>query len=458
MGMSLTETTKLWEKALKVIENKLNEKKTYDNFFAGSYIYEIRGSTIIVIATSLVAKTVMNAQYADLIASVVSDLSETDYVIKAYTEEEIASERSKNRSRNIQLEEPQQYFADSTIRADLTFDNFVVGSCNKEAYKAALYITENDKNLFNPLFIFSNPGLGKTHLLCAVANKLKERKPSAKVLYITAKNFVDEYLKFVRAEGSGQSLSDYFKTVDLLLLDDVQFLAEKVKTQEMFFYIYEDLIRRGSKVVLTSDRQPSELRGLEDRLVSRFKQGLTTEIHLIDKDTCVGIIKQKLIENGFDYDKVDPKVIDFFAESFSKDVRELEQAINRLTFHAKEIKEVEYITIDVAIDAMGSIKGGNDVASQLTEQKIINIVADYYGVTPAQLTSKVRTGQIALARHISMYLIRKHLDVPLKRIGEVFGGKDHTTVMSGINKVEKELKTDPQLQQAIEELESLINQ
>ena len=278
------------------------------------------------------------------------------------------------------------------------------------------------------------------------------------MLYITAKNFVDEYLKFVRAEGSGQSLSDYFKTVDLLLLDDVQFLAEKVKTQEMFFYIYEDLIRRGSKVVLTSDRQPSELRGLEDRLVSRFKQGLTTEIHSIDKDTCVGIIKQKLIENGFDYDKVDPKVIDFFAESFSKDVRELEQAINRLTFHAKEIKEVEYITIDVAIDAMGSIKGGNDVASQLTEQKIINIVADYYGVTPAQLTSKVRTGQIALARHISMYLIRKHLDVPLKRIGEVFGGKDHTTVMSGINKVEKELKTDPQLQQAIEELESLINQ
>ena len=456
--MSLTETTKLWEKALKVIENKLNEKKTYDNFFAGSYIYEIRGNTIIVIATSLVAKTVMNAQYADLIASVISDLSETDYVIKAYTEEEIASERSKSRSRNIQLEEPQQYFADSTIRADLTFDNFVVGSCNKEAYKAALYITENDKNLFNPLFIFSNPGLGKTHLLCAVTNKLKERKPSAKVLYITAKNFVDEYLKFVRAEGSGQSLSDYFKTVDLLLLDDVQFLAEKVKTQEMFFYIYEDLVRRGSKVVLTSDRQPSELRGLEDRLVSRFKQGLTTEIHLIDKDTCVGIIKQKLIENGFDYDKVDPKVIDFFAESFSKDVRELEQAINRLTFHAKEIKEVEYITIDVAIDAMGSIKGGNDVASQLTEQKIINIVADYYGVTPAQLTSKVRTGQIALARHISMYLIRKHLDVPLKRIGEVFGGKDHTTVMSGINKVEKELKTDPQLQQAIEELESLINQ
>ena len=226
----------------------------------------------------------------------------------------------------------------------------------------------------------------------------------------------------------------------------------------MFFYIYEDLIKRGSKIVLTSDKQPSELRGLEDRLVSRFKQGLTTEIHLIDKETCIGIIKQKLVENGFDFEKVDPKVIDFFADSFSKDVRELEQAINRLTFHATQIKEVDYITIDVAIDAIGSIKGGNDVAAQLTEQKIINIVADYYNITPSQLVSKIRTGQIALARHISMYLIRKHLDVPLKKIGDIFGGKDHTTVMSGINKVEKELKTDKQLQQAIEELESLIKQ
>ena len=458
MATSLTETTRLWEKVLKAIENKLNEKKTYDNFFAGSYIYEIKGNTIIVIATSLVAKTVMNAQYADLISSVVSDLTENDYAVVAYTEEEIAELRSQTRIRNIQVEQPQQYFADSFIKPDLTFDNFVVGSCNKEAYKAAQYISENDKNIFNPLFIFSNPGLGKTHLLYAIGNRIKERKPGAKILYITGQNFVDEYLKFVRAENNNQSLKDYFKSVDLLLLDDIQFLAEKVKTQEMFFYIYEDLIKRGSKIVLTSDKQPSELRGLEDRLVSRFKQGLTTEIHLIDKETCIGIIKQKLVENGFDFEKVDPKVIDFFADSFSKDVRELEQAINRLTFHATQIKEVDYITIDVAIDAIGSIKGGNDVAAQLTEQKIINIVADYYSITPSQLVSKIRTGQIALARHISMYLIRKHLDVPLKKIGDIFGGKDHTTVMSGINKVEKELKTDKQLQQAVEELESLIKQ
>ena len=174
MATSLTETTRLWEKVLKAIENKLNEKKTFDNFFAGSYIYEIKGNTIIVIATSLVAKTVMNAQYANLISSIVSDLTENDYAVMAYTEEEIAELRSQNRIRNIQVEQPQQYFADSFIKPDLTFDNFVVGSCNKEAYKAAQYISENDKNIFNPLFIFSNPGLGKTHLL--TQSEIESRK------------------------------------------------------------------------------------------------------------------------------------------------------------------------------------------------------------------------------------------------------------------------------------------
>ena len=226
----------------------------------------------------------------------------------------------------------------------------------------------------------------------------------------------------------------------------------------MFFYIYQDLVNKGRKIIITSDRQPSELKGMEERLVSRFKQGLTVEIHAVDKETCIGIVKQKMIENGFDYKKVDPNVIEFFATNFSKDVRELEQAVHRLIFYATEIKEVNYITIDIAIEAIGSIKGGNDIASQLTEQKIISVVADYYNLSPSQLTSKTRTEQVALARHISMYLIRKHLDIPLKRIGQIFGGKDHTTVMAGIDKVEKGLKTDPQMQQAIEELERLIKQ
>ena len=462
MATSISEKTRLWERALKVIEGKINEKKTFDYFFASSYIYEIKGSTIIIVTPETVAKTVMSTKYFNLIESTISDLTEEKYEILIYTEDEIAAEKEKSLERIVNNQDDSStnsvFFKDARVKDNLTFDNYVVGASNKEAQQAALFVATHKEATFNPLFIYSHPGLGKTHLLCAIGNQvIKSGVPASKILYITASDFVEEAIKFFKAESDGQSLRDYFKNVELLLLDDVQFLAGKVKTEEMFFYIYQDMVNKGKRVVLTSDRQPSELKGLEDRLVSRFKQGLTVEIHDADKDICVGIIKQQVQERGFDYNKIDPRVIEFLANNFSKDVRELTGAINRLIFLAVDTNHVDYISVDIAIEVIGTLKGGNVVLNQLTEQKIIEAVADYYNVTPAEITGKVRTEQIVLARHIAMYLMRKHLDIPLKRIGDLFGGRDHTTVMSGISKVEKELKTNKQLQQAIEELETLIH-
>ena len=277
--------------------------------------------------------------------------------------------------------------------------------------------------------------------------------PNAKILYITANDFVEEYVRFVRAEKDSQSLKSYFKDIDVLLLDDVQFLSGKVNTEEMFFYIYQQMVNAGKRIIITSDRQPNELKGIEDRLITRFTQGLTVKINEPDIDTCVEILKTKITESGMEIEKFDANVIYFLAEKFSRDVRELEGALNSLMFSCLNLLDEEKITMDVAIKAVSSIKGGKNIANQLSEQKIINVVADYYNLAPSQITGKVRTGQIALARHISMYLIRKHLDVPLKRIGLMFGGKDHTTVMNGIAKVDKELKTDKQLQDGINELE-----
>jgi chromosomal replication initiator protein len=185
---------------------------------------------------------------------------------------------------------------------------------------------------------------------------------------------------------------------------------------------------------------------------------LIVKINEPDKETCIAILRKKVSESGLDINKIDDAVLDFLAENFSRNVRELEGAINRLIFYVANMKQVNEITLNVAIEAIGSIRGGNSAATQLSEQKIINVVADYYNIPAAELVGKVRTGQIALARHIAMYLIRKHLDVPLKKIGEMFGGKDHTTVMSGISKVEKELKNNEQLKQAIEDLEKLIKE
>ena len=457
MVTSISESTRLWEKALKKIQEKIDDKKAFDTWFENSYIYDVKGNVISVVVANKVAKTLLSSRYADLIKSIVNDLTDDEYIIKVYVEEDLAS-RPITTKVNAEEEEDVQYFKDARINPNLTFDNFVVGEFNKEAHKAALYVAKNGGTLFNPLFIYSHSGLGKTHLLHAIGNEvLNGRMPNAKILYINANDFVEEYIKFVKAEKDNRSIKDYFKGVDILLFDDVQFLADKVKTEEMFFHVYQDMINKGKRIIITSDRQPTSLKGLEDRLITRFTQGLTVKINDPSKESCVAILKKKIVEYGLDLDKIDENVILFLAEKFSKNVRELEGALQKLMFYIMNLGDYDTITMDVAIEAIGSLKGGKAVAAQLSEQKIINIVADYYNLTPSMLTSKTRVSQITLARHIAMYLIRKHLDVPLKKIGDTFGGKDHTTVMSGIEKVEKELKTDEQLKKAIEELEQRIN-
>ena len=460
MTISISESTRLWEKTLKRIEEKLNEKKTFDSFFANSYIYDITNNVISVVASSQVAKTVLERQYADLVRDALSDVSEENYVVKYYTEDQLESKPKTVVTPATPAKEFKGgFFENSKLNPNLTFDNFVVGECNKEAHQASLYVARNGGTLFNPLFIYSHSGLGKTHLLHAIGNEiLKTRNPNAKILYVAANDFVEEYIKFVRGEKESNSMKDFFNDVDVFLLDDVQFLADRIKTQAMFFYIYQAMINVGKRIIITSDRQPNELKGLEERLITRFTQGLSVSLDEPDQKTCVEILKTKIKEHGLDESKVDSSVLYFFADKFSKNVRELEGALNRLILYSLNLKQTDRITMDLAIEAAGSLKGGKAVANQLSEQKIINTVCDYYNVTPSQVTGKIRTGQIALARHIAMYLIRENLDIPLKKIGDMFGGKDHTTVMSAITKVDKELKTNEQLKAAIQELNKRIKQ
>ena len=460
MVTTISETTKLWDKTLNRVKDIIKDNNSFDYFLSNTYIYEIQGDTIIVVTNQRVAKPVIETRYLKLLQDTVSDIAEDSYKIKVVLEEEVSKSSVKvSTPTKKDIVEPSvnTYFANASIKPELTFNNFVVGEFNKDAHKAALYVAKNGGTLFNPLFIYSHSGLGKTHLLQAIGNEIRaSRMPNANILYITANDFVEEYVKYVRGEADSQSLKDYFKHVDVLLLDDVQFLAGKVKTEEMFFYVYQEMINKGKRIIITSDRQPNELKGIEDRLVTRFTQGLTVKINEPDIDTCVEILKAKIKESGMNVEKFDANVIYFLAETFSRDVRELEGALNSLMFSCLNLLDEEKITMDVAIKAVSSIKGGKNIASQLSEQKIINTVADYYNLTPSQITGKVRTGQVSLARHISMYLIRKHLDVSLKKVGIMFGGKDHTTVMSGISKVDKELKTNKQLQDAISELEEKL--
>ena len=460
MVVTLSEMKSLWDKTLKRIKTKLNDDPSFDYFFGNSYIYDQNGSNIVLVVSNKVAKAVIEDKYIELVIDSLSEFEDQEFAIKIMTEEEIVKSKKQSSKEEIKPKKKEfEYFENSTPNPELRFDNFVVGEFNKDVHKAALFVARNGGTLFNPLFIYSRSGLGKTHLLHAIGNDIKaNRMPDARILYITANDFVEAYIKFVKAESDNRSLKDYFKDVDILLFDDIQFLSEKVKTQEMFFYIYQNLVNKGKRIIITSDRQPNELNGLEDRLVTRFTQGLTVKINEPDINTCVEILKNKIVNHGLKVEKFDANVIYFLAEKFSRDVRELEGALNALVFDCFNLGEDEKVTMDIAVKAVSSIKGGKHIASQLSETKIINTVADYYNLTPSQITGKDRNSQIVLARHIAMYLIRNNLDIPLKKIGETFGGRDHTTVMSAIMKVDKELKTDEQLQSAIKDLEKKIKQ
>ena len=452
---SISEITQLWDKALRKIEEQIGEKQVFDSFFSTSYIYEISGNTVVVAVKSPLGVALMQTKYNELIKSVVDEITGSNFAIQ-YVEESKAQQKEAQ-SGAVQEDKNPRYFRDAVIDPNQTFDSFVVGQFNREASHASLIVASNPGKMYNPLFIFSHSGLGKTHLLHAIGNYIiKEKMPGARILYITANNFVEEFVKFVRGEKESQSLKDFFKNVDVLLLDDVQFLANRTQTQEMFFYIYNDLVNRGKQIVITSDRQPNELNKLEERLVTRFTQGLVVSIQEPDQNTCVEILKSKIAAKGLNVDNFDENVLYFLADKFNKNVRELDGALDRLIFVADMEGKGDKVTMEVALNAMSSISGGKQLSSQISEQKIINVVADYYNLAPSELTGKNRSGQIALARHIAMYLIRNTLDIPLKKIGDMFGGKDHTTVMSGISKVDKELKTDKSLKEAVDELQKRI--
>ena len=456
MTTSISEMTRIWQKTLKLVDERLQERQIFDSFFADTYINDIKGDTITVIVNSLTAERLLSSKYIDLLKEAVAEVTEFSYELEFKQLGDVAKSKFVPTSNQTNQEENTSFFKNAEIKSDLTFESFVEGDFNKEAYRAASLISQKPGEVFNPLFIYSNSGLGKTHLLHAIGNKIKAKNPKAKILYIDANDFVEEYVKFVKGEKENETLKDFFSTVDVLLFDDVQFLENKVKTEEMFFYVYQKMVNSNKQIVITSDRQPTELKGLEDRLVTRFTQGLTVKINTPDQDTCVKILEKQIENEGLKIDNFDPAVLYFYADKFSNNVRELDGAFNRLIFYVSQIKQVEKITLDVAIEAAQNITGIKNVATQLSETKIINVVADYYNLVPSQLTGKVRTGQLALARHVAMYLIRNNIDVPLSKIGNIFGGRDHTTVMNGIMKVENMLKTDEPLKAAIEELQKRI--
>ncbi len=452
MYETVSEINKLYARVLESVNNRINDARIYDAFIGDSFVHNYDGSTLTIAVNSALAVSLLSKKYKDVFADAANEvLGQTNTKIKVVEASKIVTPK--------EVEEVKpEFFPTSIVNPKLTFDNFVVGPTNRAAQQAALLVSASPSKLYNPLFIYSNSGLGKTHLLFAIANYIREREPHKKVLYCGADDFMEEFIKYVHGEEQSEKLKSYITSHDMLLVDDIQQISGKEKTELFFFQVFTKMYNAGKQIVITSDKHPEQLKGFEDRLKSRFQAGLTIEIEPPNPSTSLEILKSKINSSPINIDSFDHDVLEFIADKFSKNIRSLDGALNRLIFYTTSINPTSHITMEIALDALQQLINVKEAKTQLNEQRIISVVADYYNLTVSQLTGRGRPGNVTTPRHICWYLIKTMLNTSYEKIGYIFGGKDHSTVMSGVRKVENELKTNSLLQNAIDDIKKLLKQ
>ena len=447
---TISEINELWSRVSSMIAKEV-DKTLFDAFFRKLRVYGVNGDTIILVTDSALSKSILEQKYITNLEDKIFGFTNERFKLSFIQESQI---EQRNEAQE-ELSSFGDFFKNSYVDPNYTFDNFVVGQNNQEAQKASLIVAETPGTIFQTLFIYGGSGLGKTHLLNAIGNYIKNASPEKKILYCSSQDFINEYLDFVNGDSRKDQLIKYLKKFDIFLIDDIQMLKDKKKTQEFFFNIYEDFRQNHKQVVLTSDRLPGELDGIDTRLITRFTSGLSVPVLKPDSHTCREILEAKLLSGGYDLSKYDEEVLIFLADKFKDSVRNLEGALIRLNFYVS-INKYDRITLDVCADALRGMVDVSDAKNKVTEQKILNVVADYYSLSVAQITGKMKTGNIANARHVAIYLIRDMLDVPFKKIGATFSGRDHSTIMHSVETVDQMLKTDGQAKLVVEELKKRI--
>jgi len=320
----------------------------------------------------------------------------------------------------------------AVLNARYTFSTFVVGSNNRLAHAAALSVAERPGHSYNPLFVYGPSGLGKTHLMHAIGHAVIARHPKKRVAYATSEKFTNEFINSIRAQ-KGEDFRERYRRIDVLLIDDIQFIAGKEGTQEEFFHTFNAIHEEGKQIVISSDRPPKAITQLEDRLRSRFEWGLIADISAPDLETRIAILRAKAEVQNI---AVPPPVIDFLAQRIVSNIRELEGALTRIAAYAA-LNAVP-VTTQLAQDMLQNILY-NPHRKTLSPERIVETVAKYYGIPLDQIKGKARDKQIVLPRQIAMYLMREETEAPLLRIGEALGGRDHSTVLHGCEKIEREM-------------------
>lgn len=429
----MTETTKIWVQAIEELKNNLNPR-SFETWIKPLKPIELKDNTLTLEAPNKFFKDWLKEHYQEQIIKTLTNISSTEISLSF-----IISKAEKSSSAHLPQKEEQKRTssrgADTYLNSKYNFDNFVVGPSNRFAHAAALAVAESPANAYNPLFIYGGVGLGKTHLMQSIGQHLLKNNPNAKTLYISSEKFTNQLISAIQNRATLAFRSNY-RSVDVLLIDDIHFIAGKESTQEEFFHTFNALYDARKQIVISSDRPPKEIAGLEERLVSRFEWGLITDIQPPDLETRIAILRKKAEKEVVE---VPNDVAFFIADKIKSNIRELEGSLIRVVAYALLVGKK--INVDLAKEVL------KDAILQESEKRITveliqKKVAEYFDIRLSDMTVKRRTKAIAYPRQIAMYLSRNLTDFSLPKIGESFGGRDHTTVLHACEKIQHLLKTN----------------
>ncbi len=451
----------LWEKFLNEIQKRVNSM-VYAAWFSKTSLLDLKDKKALILVPHQIYKKHLSDSYLDLITNVlndiVGDIDDVEFILEEELKNQV-EEQAKPIEETIAKVTSPKFHHESNLKPEYTFDTFIVGESNEEAHYAALKVAESPGLIYNPLFIYGNSGLGKTHLMHAIGNYIVEHSDK-KVLYVTSEQFISDFSGIARREPSGDdnySYAEFFKdkyrNIDVLIIDDIQFLAGTNKTQQEFFHTFEDLRNDKKQIIISSDRSPNDLKLLEDRLRTRFSWGITVDIFPPDLKLRINILRKKIEGARIDKDIPD-EVLEYIASHMASDVRQLEGAINRLLACSAMMGGAD-ITLSFAADALkDSINKGTSEKNNIS--KIQKIVADYFQISVDDIKSKKRSSSIAFPRQIAMFLSRELLNESFQRIALEFGGKDHTTVMHACKKIKNDTFNNKNIRDTIEKIKQNI--
>ena len=426
-------------------------------------VYDVIDDTAYILVNKDSSVEYIDKKYRLPLMVCIAEITGKEYEIQFVSEDDDKLNEIHNASiDNGQKKKTKSLAEKAGLNPKYTFDTFVVGGNNNFAHAASLAVAESPGEVYNPLFLYGGVGLGKTHLMHSIAHFILDKNPKKKVLYVTSETFTNELIDALRNgktagnESAMLNFRDKYRNIDVLLIDDIQFIIGKESTQEEFFHIFNHLHTLGKQIIISSDKPPKDIETLESRLRTRFEWGLIADISSPDYETRMAILQKKIELDHLEKYNIKNDVLDYIAANVKSNIRELEGSLNKLIALYKLNNNNNPIDIALAAEALKDIIS-SDNRREVTPELILDIVADHFGITVADLKSKKRDSEIAVPRQICMYLMRTMTDTALKGIGAVLGGKDHSTVKYGVEKIAKDIESDEMMANTINIIKKKIN-